>query len=314
MRAKRTVEGALLIALTFVLFLGSLYIPLFGIFLALFSPVPLVILSMRYGLKRGVGGALIASFLILLVGGPFQAFVFIFNSAIVAIAIGFLVGRGFKSSETLFYGTLVSLGSKILFFALSALLLGINPMEVNLRMIQDAFKSSAEFYDRLGLLPNGSPFSGQNLEALLNYLRVIFPAIIILASALDAFLTFAVSGWVLRKLKEDFPLLPSFSEWRFPRSIFWGMAVGILLSMIGEQRTNPYLTEAGANLQLVFGTLFTIQGASFLDHLMKRFRLKRGLRIALIFLVFTQPFLSKVALFLGMFDLIIDLRRRRGGL
>ncbi|KUK14647.1 MAG: hypothetical protein XD52_0067 [bacterium 42_11] len=314
MRTKQTVEGALLIALTFILFLGSLYIPLIGIFLALFSPVPLVILSMRYGLKRGLAGASISSFLILLAGGPFQAFVFIFNSAVVAIAIGFLVGRGFRPSEVLFYGTLASLGAKILFFSLSALILGINPFEFNLKMIQDAFKSSADFYRKLGLLQEGSPLSDQNLSAFLNYLRTIFPAIIILASALDAFLTFVVSGWVLRRLRETFPSLPSFSEWRFPRSIFWGMAVGILFSIIGGHTSNSYLINAGANLQLVFGVLFTIQGASFLDYLMKRFRLKRGFRIVVIFFVFTQPFLSKVALFLGMFDVIIDLRRRRGGL
>lgn len=310
MRSKVIVESALLITLTFTFFLGSLYIPLIGVALALFSPVPLVVLSMRYGLKRGVGSAIIASFLVLLVGGPFQAFVFIFNSAVVAIAIGFLVGRGFRSGEVIFYGTLASLGGKVLFFVLSALLIGINPLELNLKMIQDAFKTSAEFYEKIGLLPKDSYFSGSNLEALLRYLRIIFPAIIILASALDAFLTFVVSGWVLRRLKQEFPYLSSFSEWRFPRSIFWGMVLGLLFSMIGEQVSNSYLTNAGANLQLVFGVLFMIQGASLIDYFLKKLNLKRFIRFIIVFLVFTQPFLSKIALFLGMFDLIIDFRRR----
>lgn len=310
MRTKAIVEGALLIALTFILFLGSLYIPFFGIALALFSPVPLVILSMRYGLRRGVGSALIASFLILLIGGPFQAFVFIFNSAAVAIAIGFLVGRGFKASEVIFYGTLASLGAKVLFFILSALLIGINPLEFNLKMIQDAFKSSVEFYEKLGLISGDSYFSGPKVETLVSYLRVIFPAIIILASALDAFLTFVVSGWVLRKLKEEFPQISSFSEWRFPRSVFWGMVLGLLFSIVGEQISNSYLTNAGANLQLVFGVLFMIQGASLIDYLMKRLGLKRFIRFVIVFLILTQPFLSKIALFLGMFDIIIDFRRR----
>ncbi|MCS7233018.1 MAG: YybS family protein [Synergistetes bacterium] len=314
MRTRAIVERALLITLTFIFFLGSLYIPVIGIALALFSPVPLVILSMRYGLKRGVGSALIASFLILLVGGPFQAFVFVFNSAVVAIAVGFLVGKKLKPSEVIFYGTLVSLGAKVVFFAISALAIGINPLELNFKMIQDAFKSSSEFYERLGLIPKDSYLSGSNLNAFLNYLRIIFPAIIILASALDAFITFTVSGWVLRKLKEEFPTLPSFSGWRFPRSIFWGMVTGVLFSIIGEQTSNSYLINAGANLQIVFGALFMIQGASLIDYFMKRFNLKRFIRVIIILFIFTQPFLSKVSLFLGMFDLILDFRRRRGGL
>lgn len=310
MHAGPLIEGALLIALTVILFAGGVYIPLVGLILSLFSPVPLVVLSMRYGLKRGIGSSLIASFLILLVTGPFQAFLFLFNSAVIAIAVGYLVGRGFKAGEVVFYGALVSLLSKIIFFAISALIVGINPLELNLKLIQDALKSSMDLYERLGLLPKGSHPFNESLESFLSYLRVVFPAVIIVASAFDAFLTFVVSGWVLRRVDGYFPSLPPFSEWRLPRSIFWGIGVGVLLSVLGESFSNVYLSHAGANLQLVFGFLLLIQGASLIDHFMKRFKFNNAIRYVLIFLIFMQPLLSRVVMLIGMIDILIDFRRR----
>ncbi|MCD6364189.1 MAG: YybS family protein [Synergistetes bacterium] len=313
MRAKPLIETSLLIALTVVLFLGSFYIPLLGIAISFFSPVPLVVLSMRYGLRRGIGGSLIASFFILLIAGPFQAFLFLFNSAAVAIAVGYLVGKGFKASEVIFYGTLVSLGAKITFFGLSALLMGINPFEMNLKFMQDAVKSSIGIYEKLGVSGEELSTLKKNLGEMIGYLRIVFPAVIIVASAFDTFLTFIVSGWVLRKSGENFPSLPPLSEWRFPRSVFWGLVAGIGFSLVGGYLSNPYLAHAGANLQLVFGFLFIIQGLSVIDFLMKRFNFPRAIRALLIVIFFIQPILSRIAMFIGMFDILVDLRRRRRG-
>jgi len=293
MRAKPIIEGALLITLAVVLFAGGVYIPLVGVILALFSPVPLVILGMRYGLKRGVISGLTSSFLLLLITGPFQAFIFLFNSAVVAIAVGYLVGKGLKANEVILYSALVSLMSKIVFFALSALIVGVNPLEVNLKLIQDSLRSSAEIYEKFGLAGRDSYLLGRNLENFLGYLRMVFPAVIIVASALDAFLTFVVSGWILKKIGEPFPELPSFSEWRFPRSLLWGMGLGVIFSILGEEMTNFYLVSAGANLQLVFGFLFILQGISLADYFMKRFRFHKWVRYLLIFLSFLSASIIK---------------------
>ena len=140
-----------------------------------------------------------------------------------------------------------------------------------------------------------------------------FSYLIVVASAFDTFLTFIVSGWVLRKSGENFPSLPPFSEWRFPRSVFWGLVAGIGFSLVGGYLSNPYLAHAGANLQLVFGFLFIIQGLSVIDFLMKRFNFPRAIRALLIVIFFIQPILSRIAMFIGMFDILVDLRRRRRG-
>ncbi len=313
MRTKSLIESSLLIALTVVLFLGSFYIPVLGIAISFFSPVPLVILSMRYGLRRGIGGSVAASLFVLLVGGPFQAFLFLFNSAAVAIAVGYLVGKGLKATEIIFYGTLVSLASKIAFFGVSALLMGINPFEVNLKVVQDAVKSSIGIYQKLGVSGEELSTLRKNLSELVRYLRIVLPAIIIVASAFDTFLTFVISGWVLKRVGERFPSLPPFSEWRFPRSVFWGLVAGVGFSILGGYLSNPYLAHAGANLQLVFGFLFIIQGLSVIDFLMKRFNLPRAVRGLLIVILFIQPILSRIVMLIGMLDLFIDFRRKGRG-
>ncbi|HOK20168.1 MAG TPA: DUF2232 domain-containing protein, partial [Thermosynergistes sp.] len=64
MRPRDLVEASLLVALSVVLFMASNYLPLLGMVISLFCPVPLVIMGLRASVRGAILGAAVASLLV----------------------------------------------------------------------------------------------------------------------------------------------------------------------------------------------------------------------------------------------------------
>ena len=81
-------EGGLLVALSVILGLLAIYLPLAGIIAALIWSVPFTVLVYRHGLRRGIMGLFVAMLLLTLLLGPLVAIRFAVSLGPTGLALG----------------------------------------------------------------------------------------------------------------------------------------------------------------------------------------------------------------------------------
>ncbi|MCD6420093.1 MAG: YybS family protein [Synergistetes bacterium] len=306
MRSRDLVEVSLLSAISAVLFLSSIFIPIVGVIIALFCPVPIVVLGIKHGLKRGLTGTIITSVIVGLLSGPFQALWVFMGFGFVGLGIGVLVAKGKSAIEVLIYGSMISLASKIVLVLLSLALFGVNPFSIDVKQMEHALTSALS-------VAGSSADVKLMISRWLTILQIAIPAIFFLASVIDTFLAYVVSCKVLKKMHISMPQLLPFELWVLPRSMFWGFVAGVLFMWLGKGDVGSIWYRIGVNVQIVFSIAFMISGMSILYFWLKKIRVPKIVAWIIVIVTILQPFLSQLLVFLGIFDLWVDFRKIRKG-
>ena len=208
-------------AVSIVLFFGA-FLPLLGILVAPFSPLPLCILTVKYGLRHGLMvafitiGVLSVLFSVVL-GGAFIPFVF------VGLVLGALARRRSTGLRALVGGTLATL---LLLLSLFYLYEYVASNSQNLLTIREFWNKKFERTDEVigelekSVLKGNKALTGP-LRAHLGTLQWMvsevfrFPvAFFSTLAALGFAMSFFVAQRMLKKLGLDFPDLPAFHAWQ----------------------------------------------------------------------------------------------------
>ena len=294
---RSNVEGAFLAALTVLLYLASIYIPILGFMLSFLSPLPVMFLVIRWNLRTGLMAAGVASMLVFAFAGIMQALVCLLGFTTLGAAMGCMIKRKSSFFEVLGYTTVVSILSKLALIGLAVLVTGVHPITANLEIMEEAFTRTSEIFGGVGL---------ENFETLMNLIQMALPAILIVASLIDTSLNFFLGSWAGRKIGITFPDHLPFERWRFPRSVFWMFALSWLLVMFGGEEG---VGRVGLNLQMVTQMLFLVQGFSLAYFFLNKYIKTKGVTIGLLLLAFFQPFLTVVLSWAGILDAWLDLRK-----
>jgi len=311
-QTKSLVESSLLAGVAVVLFLASHFLPVVGIGFSLLCPAPLVILGMRHDLGKAVLGLFVASILIMLILGPVGSLFFFLGFGVLGVGLGFLARKLDSGVEIILYGILVSLGSKLLLMVIASKLTGVNPFSLDPSEMQQILDRVFAFYEQRGLGGDNLSAVKEQISMSVKLMPLIFPALLTVAAAVDCYLSYVVSRVILRRVRSAIlPPLPSFSEWRFPKSVFWALLVSVILTIAGSRGTpwNIWI-KTGTNLRLLVNVVFLLQGLSLAWWFLSRKKVHIFIKVALTGLVLFIPFMSQVALLLGIIDMWFDLRLR----
>ncbi len=315
---RSLVESALLAGLAVVLFMAAHFLPIVGAAFSLLAPAPLVVLGLRHDLRKATLGLGVSTLLVAAFLGPVSSLFFLLGFGVLGVGLGFLARRFTRGVEILMYGILVSLASKLVLMVVAGKITGINPFQIEGAEMQQMVDKVFQFYETTGM-------SGESLSAVkeqfaesIRLLPVIFPAILSMAAALDCFLSYVISSFVLKRAGgSPLPALPPFSRWRFPKSVFTAFVVSILLTFIGSTGGKwEFALKAGVNLRLLVNFLFLFQGLSYVWYILTS-KLSgpfgRFLRTIVIILTVMIPLLSNIAVMVGIGDMWLDLRSRFNG-
>ncbi|MBC7216815.1 MAG: YybS family protein [Candidatus Caldatribacterium sp.] len=296
MRSIRpTVEGAFLAALTVILYLASIYIPILGVFVSFLCPLPVMFLVIRWGARVGILASFVASALVFTLAGLMQAVTCLVGFSLLGIAMGVTVRRRYALPEILILNTGVSLLSKLALVGIALIVAGKNPLVENIRLLEETLKRT--------------PWIPQNLpgtEGLLELVQLIMPALLLVASLFDTGCNFLLGRWIGKRLGLSFPEIPPFSEWRLPRSVFWVFVLGWVFVLFGGPSV---LGKIGINLQIVTQLLFLFQGLSLVYYFLGRYIRSKAVRVGILAFLMFQPLLSSLLSWLGVFDVFFDFRR-----
>ncbi len=314
---RSLVESALLAGFAVVLFLAAHFLPVIGAAFSLLAPAPLVILGLRHDLKKATLGLAVSTLLVVTLLGPLSALFFVLGFGVLGVGLGFLARRCEKGVEVLLYGILLSLGSKLLLMVIAARLTGINPFQLDGAEMQSMVDRVFQFYESTGMNRESLSTVREQFTESIRLLPVIFPTILTMAAALDCYLSYTISSFVLKRVGgTPLPPLPPFSRWRFPKSVFAALVASILLALLGAQGAEwNFALRAGTNLRLLVNFIFLFQGLSLIWFFFServRIPFGRALRMIAIIVVLLVPLLSTIAVMLGIGDMWLDFRRRFG--
>ena len=305
---KSIVEGAFFAAITAVLFVISIYIPLLGTVVSFLCPLPIIILSLRHSLKFAVIATFISGILVTLLAGPFQGFMVLLGFGLLGITLGYGIKKEYSFTEIIILGSIASFVSKIFILMIGFWLLDVNPFLLDVEQINGIITQSLNIYRNLGLSDEQLDTLGKTLNQSLLIIRIALPALLVLSSIVDTFLNYFVARLVLKRFNVKLsPPIP-FINWRASKSFFWSYCIGITLIFIGTRYNMLLLNKIGINVQVIFTMIFLICGISLIGFFMEQIKVNNFLKWTVFIIVCLFPLFTQIATWAGMIDVWVDLR------
>ncbi len=281
-----------------ILFLATSLIPIIGIVFSIFTPLPLVLLSLRRGLLGGAMGLFFLFLLLRFSSSLPRAISFLLEFGGIALVLGEGIRREWRPERAVLLATLFG-GTGTLLLLISYLvrfrvgLSGLIGKQVAARLHE-----IRGVFERMG----PSPISWSSLQDF--FLRS-YPALLFLGILFGVTLNYYLAQRIRRfgRWEAKRPGVP-FSSWSIPDSWVWGFILALLLYLLPD----PY-KRVGLNLLLASLGLYLLQGIAISSSLFRRWRLPVPLQVPIYLLSFMQPFLLLFFAGIGIFDVWVNFRK-----
>ena len=309
-RVTSMTESGLLAAITVVMALIGVYVPLLGTVAILMWPLPILILIVRHGLRWGVMAVVVSGLLTAALVEPVVSL----RLALAFAPGGIALGLGFRNEwspvRTLVTGIVASMASKLAALALLFAITGVEPFSMQFDMMEASFDQTIEFYRGVGMSEDQLSEVRTNLTDNLSLMRLLIPLMVVLMGLMDTMVNYWIGGKVLRRLGHDVKTLPPFTEWRLPPVFVYVFAFSLIGAYWGTTRNIDLLYRASLNLSMLATFAGMIEGISVYFYASKHFRWPKFLTMFIITFVMLNTFLVRILCLVGLFDMVIDYRKR----
>jgi uncharacterized protein YybS (DUF2232 family) len=278
------------------------YVPILGLLVSLLAPTPMLLATLRYGLRTGLLTLGLSALFLALLFGNLQSIIFLAEYGVMTLVMAEAIRRQWSVERTV-------LASTVLPAAASAVLLAILVSSVDLGTLKQHFEE--DLSQALRQLASGE--GGLDDAALRSSVQEVFgtvvrllPALFVLSTAAGALLNYSVVRLIWARLGNMAPLPTiTLAQWRAPEGCVW-VLIG---SGISSFLPLPGLQSVGLNVLVLVSLVYLVQGLGVMVFYMNRASVPPIWRGLVYFFLVIQPlFLLGVAAF-GLFDLWCDFRR-----
>ncbi len=310
-RTRSMVEGGILAAMSIVFALMSVYVPVLGMFVNLVWPVPIVLLGVRHGFRWSFLCLAVSGVVMAILISPLQALSVVLGFGLIALTLGHCFHKRYSPFKVMLWGSVASLISKGLVLGASFLLMGVNPLALQMEGMTKGVESVMELYRGFGLKDADLAVLEQTMRTTLDLMKLILPAGFAVASVIDTYINFWIAKAVLKKLNYITPPFPPLRQWSIPYYFIWLYGGSLLVVALyhADQTAWPYLV--GVNLQVLANVALMVQGIALLAHLSYEKNWPKWIRPVLIFMIFTNGLFTQLIVLAGAFDLVMDYRKLR---
>ena len=305
-----TIEGGLLVAITVILGLMTVYVPLLGIIVEFFFAVPSAVLTARQGIGKGLSALFVAFLLLSMLISPIFSLRLCLSVGLCGVAFGWCVKKNFDAVRIFFMTLVVASAAQVLTIALLSMALDVDLIDMQIKMVRESFDESFQFYESIGVDKARIAETQTNVDAGLKLLAFLIPTILMLAALMNAAAVYLALQWIFPKLRMKLPEMPSFANWRFPVLFFYTTIVSGLGLYWGITRNWTGIYEISLNLLILSLIIGLVQGLSVLSALANRFKLSKIFRGVLCMLLFLSPFMLQATAVLGLADMLFDYRKK----
>ncbi len=314
LRTQALAEGALLAALTAILGLAGIYLPFIRLFTDMLWTIPIVVVTVRHGLKTGAVSLGVAGILILVLAHPLSAFFLLLQFGGLALFYGVAFKKGYKPASALLAGTGVAVLSLFLVVILMINLFDLDVVNIAKQM-ETSIEPTLELYNKLGFFKHSTQTGiteevvRQMLEAFTQTFVLLIPALFVLWALATAFLNYVLAQMVLTRLKIRIVVLPPFREWQLPWWVVWGFIIGFATYLVGDYFRLEKFLHIGMNIMLIYAPILFILGLAVAVFYIGKYIKSTASRlfVILIALLFFR-FIFLALMVVGLLDLLLNYR------
>lgn len=298
-------EGAMLAAITVLLsLLGAYFMP----YLFFVTPVPLIILVYRHGMRPGILVAVTSALLAGIVISMVPTMIFLLILGLVGIAMGGGLREGFPPHRILLIGTATSVIALLLMVAVTALVLDVSVLETSFEALRQSLEQALRMYERFGVEEH--PFLKPSaIDEFVRLLKLALPAALLTTATIMTFVNYWLARLILNRVGAKLPWIKPFRSWRFPWYLAWGYILGhgLLLVSRGTTETTAWFA-LGLNLQILFNYVFLLQGLAIVWFFFEKARVPKLIRWIVIVFLF-NPVITTIIVWVGVLDTWFNFRK-----
>ncbi|KIL25475.1 hypothetical protein C2W58_00625 [Bacillus pumilus] len=306
-QTKALVEGAIMISIFSVMTLFYLYVPLLSIIFFLAAPIPIILYTIRHGLKKGIAAGaigIVISFLIGSINGLMTAPILI----AVGLGMGVFYSRR-QPGNAIITGALIYLFSFLISFVVSVQLFQVDIMSV-------AKESIEQMIPMLESVLKQSGASEQDIAKQLKQFREMqdaalsaLPVALLMLVTLTAFVNHWFVKPLIKRFVKDMPALKKFKDMRLPKSMVWYYLLTLLLMLIQTEKGSFLSLVQTSAFQILF-ILVLIQGFSFIFYYCYEKNISKAVPVFAIVLGVLYPPVGVIVRIIGIADIGFDLREK----
>ncbi|WP_368197474.1 YybS family protein [Bacillus pumilus] len=306
-QTKALVEGAIMISIFSVMTLFYLYVPLLSIIFFLAAPIPIILYTIRHGLKKGIAAGaigIVISFLIGSINGLMTAPILI----AVGLGMGVFYSRR-QPGNAIITGALIYLFSFLISFVVSVQLFQVDIMGI-------AKESIEQMIPMLESVLKQSGASEQDISKQLKQFREMqdsalsaLPVALLMLVTLTAFVNHWFVKPLIKRFVKDMPALKKFKDMRLPKSMVWYYLLTLLLMLIQTEKGSFLSLVQTSAFQILF-ILVLIQGFSFIFYYCHEKSISKAVPIFAIVLGVLYPPVAVIVRIIGIADIGFDLREK----
>ena len=288
-----------------LMFMSVFYVPIFGLALNVFSPLPLIYNFFTQGRKLTYTSAVVVSAVITIASDIDIGLFYLLTHAFIAVITAEMILRKESMERSIMLSAAIPLVISIFLFLLSAPVPITELYGALVTNTSSILNETVKAYTQAGIPAEQTALLTENIEDMSRWIVKLMPS-----TALAAYLILTLGNYLAyKRVQGRFTFLPEpkktkLSEWSPPeQTVFALIAGGAILFIF-----NGFLGAIGANLLIITLTIYSLAGVAVMQFFMAKFRLPFFLRLVAYSLIMIQPvFLSMVAGF-GLFDLWFDFR------
>lgn len=291
---------------TLGLFVAGFIHPI-GQLLALFTPVPLILVSVRNGSTHGLITLAVSSVIMAALGGWQAAAILVLSFGLMAIGASEGMRRNWKPEQTSLLGGLLPIAVLAVIVVFYLVRVGKNPITEVEAYLREIIANAAKTYTTMGLTEMAATISSIS-DPVIYYFARLLPGIIIATSVTQAACCFGIARAILIRKPGTgpAPVQTPLAAWHAPDSWVWGLIAALTLIVVPQETARV----AGWNIAILFSVIYLAQGSAIVDHFLRKAGIKaigRGLLLALVLAMPSVVFVIA----LGIVDIWADFRKVR---
>ncbi|MGF9723609.1 YybS family protein [Bacillus safensis] len=306
-QTRALVEGAIMMSIFSVMMLFYLYVPLLSIIFFLAAPIPIILYTIRHGLKKGIAAGAIGIVISFLIGSMAGLM-----SAPILIAAGLGMGVFYSRRQpgnAIITGALIYLFSFLISFVVSVQLFQIDIMSIAKESIEQMMPMVESVLKQSGASEKDIAKQLKQFKEMQDMALSALPVALLIAVTLMAFVNHWFVRPLLKRFVSDMPLLKKFKDMRLPKSMVWYYLLTLLLMLIQTEKGSFLWLVQTSAFQILF-ILVLIQGFSFLFYYCHEKNISKAVPIFAIVLTVFFPPIGVIVRIIGIADIGFDLREK----
>ena len=305
-----TIESGLLVAITVLLALVTVYVPLIGMLVEFFCAVPLAVLTARQGTGKGLTALVVTFILLSMLISPLLAIRITLSYGVCGVILGWCVRKNFNAVK-IFLATLIAASAaQVLSLWFIAVAMDINLIEEQIEIVNQSFDESFTLYEEMGVEKERIDEAKNMLVPALHTLVLLVPTLILFSALINAVAAYLTAQWIFPKLQMKIPKFPPFAEWKFPPLFMYSTIIGGLGMYWGYTRDWVEIYEISLNLLIISSIVGLIQGLALLSFMFDRWKISKLVRRILYAILLLNAFLFQIVAITGLMDMLFDYRKR----